>query len=115
MRLMTSSPNPHSSPTRPLRLRRPGTLIAGVMLAGVGFVAAQAGPRDFMRIELEHLMSLGKEQAAPIHVSVGGEPRSYSRGSPDRGPDSNGASANRLAGARTAGLTLADLKTGDEG
>ncbi|MGH6964385.1 MAG: hypothetical protein ACREE0_07860 [Phenylobacterium sp.] len=75
---MTSSPTLESSTPRRLRVRRWRTILAGGVLAGVGFVAAQAGSFDFLRLEIAQLAkAVDQEKATVVRGPSTGQGRRY--------------------------------------
>jgi hypothetical protein len=96
---MTSSPNPESLGPRAFRVRRWRTILAGCVLASVGFVAAQAGSFGFLEVEFAKIAKAVDDMPIAVRTANHGQPRSYSESSGDqRGAASFGA-------ARRAGLT----------
>lgn len=77
MKTLPESANP--SP-RPLRMRRWRTILAGGVLAGVGFVAAQADSIGFLQVEFAKLAKAVDEKPIVVRTSNQGH-RSYSKGS----------------------------------
>ena len=105
---MKTPATPANPSPRPLRVRRWRTILAGGVLAGVGFVAAQAGSIDFIQLQLNNLAKAVDDKPVSVRASAGGERRSYSTTSPGSPASSLSASGiQRSAAQPGAGLTFA--------
>ena len=78
---MKTLPEPANPTPHPLRVRRWRTILAGGVLAGVGFVAAQAGSIGFLQVEFAKLAKAVDEKPIVVRTSNQGQHRSYSKGS----------------------------------
>ena len=105
---MISSPNPASLNPRPLRVRRWRTILAGGVLAGVGFVAAQAGSIGFLQVEFDKLAKAVDEKPIVVRASNLGPHRSYSTrsGGQQQGTSFGAARSSGSTSAPGAGLTF---------
>lgn len=113
---MTRSPNPESPRPRPPRTGRWRTVLAGGVLAGVGFVAAQAGSFDFLRLELTQFTKTAVHETPTVVRGPNlGPRRSYSSVPAPGSQDGMFVSASRNAtGAADQGSVSADATaTGD--
>jgi hypothetical protein len=96
-------------------MRRWRTLLAGVALAAVGFVAAQAGALGFLKIDLGHLTQGADDKPAAVQVSNSVH-RSYSTASAGReqGTFINPARASTSAAAAELGAASDDAQATGE-
>jgi hypothetical protein len=77
-------------------------MVAGGVLAAVGFVAAQAGSLDFVKIELAHLAKAMDDKPVVAQASSGAH-RKYSSASAGREQPGMPVSASRASGSAAGG------------
>ena len=98
---MNSHPTTSTHDPRPLHARRWRTLAIGGVLAGVGFVAAQAGSLDFLQLEVKNLAAnAADEKPIVVRASTDGRHRGYSTAT---GGAQEGGSIGAARGASASG------------
>lgn len=106
---MTAVPNPTSPSPRPLRPRRWRTILAGGVLAGVGFVAAQAGSFDFLRLDVAPFARWADQEKPKVAQGPkSGALRGHSGGS------TSGSASGMFAGASRNAAGAASLSSSSD-